>query len=135
MRILVAVGEAVDSVEDLPAGVSMLLTSASEILVMSPSEVTRVEWLTGGVDKARSLADERLSVVLGQLDDVGVTATGTVGDELVTVAFGDALRDFAADHIVIALRRADRAKFRRRQIIDRLLEKFDVPITVFLAGG
>jgi hypothetical protein len=135
MRILVAVGEAVDSVEDLPAGVSTLLASATEILVMSPSEVTRVEWLTGGVDEARRVADERLSLVLGQLDDVGATATGAVGDELVAVAFGDALRDFAADHIVIALRRADRAKFRRRQIIDRLLEEFGVPITVFIAGG
>jgi hypothetical protein len=108
MKLLIAVGDAVETVEGLPVGVSALLGDASEALVVSPSHVSRLEWLTGGVDNARRVADERLASVLGQLDDVGVEAQGMVGDELVGLAFDDALRDFAADHILIGLRRANR---------------------------
>jgi hypothetical protein len=135
MKLLVAVGDVVETVEALPSSVSVLLGAASEALVMSPSHVTRLEWLTGGVDNARRVADERLGTVLGQMEDVGVEAQGIVGDELLGLAFSDALRDFAADHILIGLRRVDRARFRRQQVVDRLLERFDLPITVFLVGG
>jgi hypothetical protein len=134
MKVVLAVGETVQTVEDLPPGVLLLLDGATETVVMSPSHVSRIEWLTGGVDEARRVADERLNTVLGQLDDSGVDAEGTVGDELVAAAFDDVLRDFAADHVLIALRRADRARFRRRHVIDRLLERYDIPITVFLVG-
>jgi hypothetical protein len=135
VKLLIAVGDAVETVQDLPAGVAALLGDASEALVVSPSHVSRLEWLTGGVDNARQVADERLASVLGQLGEVGVEARGMVGDELVGLAFEDALRDFVADHILIGLRPADRARFRRQQVIDRLLERFDIPITVFLVGG
>ena len=135
MKLLVAVGAAVSSPADLPAGVMTLIKDASEVLVMSPSEVGRIEWLTGGIDRARQLADERLGVVLHQLDDVGVSASGMTGDEQVAVAFEDALLGFAADHILVALRQADRAAWRRHHMVDRLLERFELPITVFLVGS
>jgi hypothetical protein len=135
VKLLVAVGEAVQGAADLPDGVVKLIQGSSEVLVLSPSEVTRIEWLTGGIDQARRIADERLGVVLAQLNEAGVSASGMTGDEQVTVAFADALRKFNADHILIALRRADRPAWRRGHIVDRLLEQFSLPVTVFLVGS
>jgi hypothetical protein len=134
VKLLVAVGEAVSSTEALAPGIRLLIDEASELLVMSPSEVGPIEWLTGGVDRARRRADERLAVVLGQLEEAGISASGMRGDELVPVAFEDALRDFSADHIVILLRDADRARFRRQDLIDRLLERFGLPITIVVVA-
>ena len=50
---------------------------------MSPSLVSPIEWLTGGVDSARASADQRLGVVLDQLAGLGVAASGTRGDDSV----------------------------------------------------
>jgi hypothetical protein len=68
VKLIVAAGAAVADVDDLPAGVQTLVDAAAEILVMSPSLVGPVSWLTGDVDRARHLAESRLEAVLDQLE-------------------------------------------------------------------
>ena len=131
MKLLIAAGETAADPTELPAGVGTLLDTATEILVMSPSLTSRLNWLTGDTSRARHIADERLAVVLGHLEARGVSAAGARGDELPRTAFADAVRQFAPDHILIGLRSADHRGWQERGLLDHLVDHFRLPITVF----
>lgn len=130
-KLLVATGEVAPSAMTLPAGARALVDAADEILVVAPALPGRLEWLASATDKAREQADERLGAVLGQLDEIGADAEGTVGSDDPLEAFGDAMREFGADHILVAMRSGDRVGWQERGLLDRLVERFNVPITVF----
>jgi hypothetical protein len=84
-----------------------------------------------GTDRAREQADERLRTVLGQLAELGSDAAGAVGADDPLLAFEDAIREFAPDHLLIALRAADGAGWQERGLLDQLEQRFGLPITVF----
>jgi hypothetical protein len=130
-RLLIAVGERSSGPAELPFGVRTLLDVAEEILVIAPALPKRFEWLASDTDKAREQADERLRAVLGQLDELGAEASGAVGSDDPLIAFEDAIGGFSPDHLVIALRSEDRAGWQERGLLDQLLERFAIPITVF----
>jgi hypothetical protein len=132
-RLLIAAGEAVADLENLPTLIRRLIETASEILVVSPVLVGRLRWLASDTDRARYEADERLGVVLGHVHELapGVEARAQVGDETPLTAFEDAIRAFRPDHILVALRGSDHAAWQERGLIDAVLEAFHVPITVF----
>jgi hypothetical protein len=134
-RLLVVAGEAASSAGDLPFGVQQLLRAADEILVVTPALPTRFEWLASATDKAREQADERLEAVIGQLEALGSEARGTVGADDPLLAFEDALREFPADHILVGLRAHDHAGWQERGLLDQLLERFAIPVTVFGLTG
>ena len=106
---LIAVGAAASEPDDIPASVRSLIDVADEILVIAPALPGRLDWLTSATDKAREQADERLQTVLGQLDEMGAGAAGAVGADDPLLAFDDAVRQFAPDHLLIGLRLGDRA--------------------------
>jgi hypothetical protein len=131
-RLLIAAGEAADSAEALPYGVRELIDAADEVLVVTPALPTRFEWLASATDKAREQADERLQTVLGQIEELGTDASGTVGADDPLLAFEDALAAFHADHILVGLRAPDRADWQERGLLDQLVRQFGIPVTVFL---
>lgn len=131
MKLLIAAGETVADLTEVPAGVGTLIDAATEILVMSPSLTSRLHWLTGDTSRARHIADDRLAVVLGHLEARGVPASGSRGDELPRTAFADAVMQFAPDHILIGLRSADHRGWQERGLLDHLVDHFRLPITVF----
>jgi hypothetical protein len=130
-RLLIAAGEAAGSADALPFGVRQLIDAADEILVVTPALPTRFEWLASATDKARDKADERLRAVLGEIEDLGSAASGTVGADDPLLAFEDALAGFRADHILVGLRPPDRADWQERGLLDKLLSRFGLPVTVF----
>ena len=132
-RLLIAAGEAVADLDELPSLIRRLIESASEILVVSPVLVGRLRWLASDTDRARYEADERLGVVLSQVQEVapGAGTRAQVGDETPLTAFEDAIRAFRPDHILVALRGADHAAWQERGLIDAVLGAFHVPLTVF----
>jgi hypothetical protein len=130
-RLLIAAGEAADSADALPFGVRELIDGADEILVMTPALPTRFEWLASATDKAREQADERLQAVLGQIEDLGTEASGTVGADDPALAFEDALAAFHADHILVGLRAPEHADWQEHGLVDELLRRFGIPVTVF----
>jgi hypothetical protein len=75
-RLLIAVGEAAGSADELPAGVRALIDAADAIMVIAPRLPGRLDWLTSDTDRATAQADERLPTVLGQLDETGRPASG-----------------------------------------------------------
>lgn len=129
-RLLIAAGDAAENAESLPYGVRDLIDAADEILVVTPALPSRLEWLASATDKSRERADERLRAVMGQMEDLGVQASGTVGADDPLLAFDDAIAAFHADHILVGLR--DRTDWQERGLVDELLARFGVPITVFL---
>ena len=131
MKILIATAAVVERKTQIPIGVRVLIEEASEVWVMSPSLVGPIQWLTGGVDAARQSADQRLTVVLDQLAGQGIAATGARGDELGPTAFDDVLRQFEPDHVIISLPPTKKAPWQRDKVMDHLLERHDIPVTVF----
>ena len=130
-KLLIAAGEAAATKEDIPGSVQALIDAADEILVIAPSLPGRFEWLVSATDKAREQADERLRTILGQLDEMGADARGEVGADDPLTAFDDAIRQFAPDHLLIAIRTGDHADWQERGLLDQLLERFPMPMTVF----
>ena len=130
-RLLIAAGQAANSLDVLPFGIRELIDAADEILVVTPALATRFEWLASATDKAREQADERLHTVLGQIEELGNEASGMVGADDPMLAFEDALAAFPADHILIGLRSPDRAGWQERGLLDQLQARFGLPVTVF----
>jgi hypothetical protein len=130
-RLLIAAGEAADSGDALPFGVLELIQASEEVMVVTPALPTRFEWLASATDEPRERADERLRAVLGQVEELGTPASGTVGADDPLLAFEDALAEFDADHILVGLRPPDRADWQERGLLDELLHRFGIPVTVF----
>jgi hypothetical protein len=131
-RLLIATGEAAASEDELPRLVRALIENASELLVMTPMLISRLQWLASDTDRARYEADERLSTVLGHIETLAPEAgiSGRIGDDTPFTAFADAIREFLPDHILIALRSGDHSGWQERGLLDQIRE-FGIPITVF----
>jgi hypothetical protein len=129
----VATGEAAAEIDELPPLVRALVATASEILVVAPVLVGRVQWLASDTDRARYEADDRLATVFAHLEQLAPNAeTRAVrGDETPMTAFEDAIRQFRPDHILIAARSSDLSGWQERQLVDRLRAAFHIPITIF----
>jgi hypothetical protein len=130
-RLLVAAGDSVSSVHELPFGIRELIDAADEILVVTPALPSRFEWLTSATDRAREQADERLRAVLGQIAELGSEAAGAVGADDPLLAFEDAIKDFGPDHLLIALRAGQAAGWQERGLLDQLQQRFGLPVTAF----
>jgi hypothetical protein len=131
IRLLIAAGESASSLEELPAGVRELIEAAEEILVVAPELPSRFEWLSSATDERREQADSRLAAVLGHLEGLSGKARGEIGADDPMLAFEDAIREFTPDHIVVALRGPTEAGWQERGLLDQLVERFRLPVTVF----
>ena len=131
-RLLIATGGAAASDDELPRLVQALIENASELLVMTPMLISKLQWLASDTDRARYEADERLSAVLGHIETLAPEASirGRIGDDTPLTAFADAIREFVPDHILVALRSSDHSGWQERGLLDQIIE-FGIPITVF----
>ena len=104
-----------------------------EVYVIAPIFTTHLAWATNDDADAVANAEERLAIVLQQLYDRDVEAGGTVGgDDDVLTAIGDALAQFPADEIIIAVH-ADHNRHRReRNLADKIRSHHPQPLTELL---
>lgn len=132
-RLLIVTGGAVADVTELPPLIRSLISFAAEILVIAPVLPGRLQWLASDTDRVREEADERLQTVIGHVGTLAPAAAGAggVGDETPMTAFADAVRSFRPHHILIALRASDHSAWQERQLVDRVLDAFHIPITIF----
>jgi hypothetical protein len=130
-RLLVVTGGTASDLGEIPSGVRLLIEEAGEILVVAPALPSRMAWLASDTDKTRKVADERLGAVLDQLEDTGTPLEGTVGADDPLLAFEDAVADFHPHHILIALRAPDESGWQERGLIENVLERFGLPVTIF----
>jgi hypothetical protein len=130
-RLLVVTGGAASDLGEVPPGIRLLVEGADEILVVAPALPSRMAWLASDTDKTREVADERLGAVISQLEDAGTPVKGAVGADDPLLAFEDAVADFHPHHILIALRTADESGWQERGLIEKVGERFGLPLTVF----
>ena len=133
-RLLVATGAAMADVDELPPLVRGLIDAASDVLVITPILPGGLQWLVSDTDRARHEADDRLRTVLGHMEAMDVPAEGRIGDETPLTAFDDAVDEFRPDHILIALRSSEHAGWQERSLLDKVRERFRLPVTVFEIG-
>jgi hypothetical protein len=68
---------------------------------------------------------------LGQLGELGAEARGAVGSDEPLEALGDAIRAFQPDHLLIALRASPTSGWQEHGLVERVVERFGLPVTVF----
>ena len=86
-------------------------------------------------DRARRAAESRLGLCLGELGREGIDATGAVGDPEPLQAMADSLRAFPADEIVIASVQGTRARGVTRDLAERAMGRFGLPVAQLLLAG
>jgi hypothetical protein len=131
VRLLIATGEAASDLSEIPSGARLLIDAATEVLVVVPALPSRIEWLASDTDKTREIADRRLRVVVDQVADEETKTEGAVGADDPMLAFEDAIADFQPDHILIGLRGPGQSGWQERGLVDKVLERFGLPVTVF----
>jgi GABA permease len=103
----------------------------SEVYVVVPALVSsRLEHLAHDVDSAIAEAEQRLGRSLEAMAGAGINATGQVGDHHdPNVAIEDALREFAADEVVISTHPPERSKWLERGVVERAEREVPLPVT------
>jgi hypothetical protein len=93
----------------------------TNVIVVVPALVSTVQSLTGAVDDAREEAQQAAEALADDLSRTGVQARGVVGADDTMLAIEDALREFGADEIVLAV--GDEA------LLAKARERFAVPVS------
>jgi hypothetical protein len=130
-RLLIATAEAASDLNEIPPGARLLIDAATEVVVVVPALPSRIAWLASDTDKTREIADRRLQVVVDQVDDPETKTEGVVGADDPMLAFEDAIADFQPHHILIGLRGHRESSWQERGLVDKVLERFGLPVTVF----
>jgi nucleotide-binding universal stress UspA family protein len=136
-RLLFVSDAAVADVDELPPAVRAIIGAATEVYVLTPTLPGRLAWLADDVDRFRHFADERLDTVLSHMHAIGADASGAAARGSVMTVIADAVTELEPDHILIALRVADRANWQERRLIEHVEKRFRLPVTTFavdLAG-
>jgi hypothetical protein len=100
----------------------------TNVLVVSPALNTPLKHWMSDEDGARSAAENRLGRSIGELERLGISARGEVGDADPLQAIEDALRTFGADMIIISTHPEGRSNWLERGVVSGARERFAVPL-------
>jgi hypothetical protein len=101
----------------------------ANVLVVSPALNTPLRHWASDEDQARAAAEERLRRSIAELERLGISARGEVGDADPVQAIEDALRTFGADQIIISTHPEGRSNWLERGVVSSARERFAVPLT------
>lgn len=101
----------------------------ANVLVVSPALNTPLRHWVSDEDQARADAEERLGRSIAELERLGISARGEVGDADPVQAIEDALRTFGADQIIISTHPEGRSNWLERGVVSSARERFAVPLT------
>jgi GABA permease len=102
----------------------------TEILVVTPALASsRADHPSSDLDEAMELARQRMELSLLAIEEVGLRARGQVGDSEPNVAIEDALREFAADEIIISTHPPERSRWLEQGVVERARSEIELPVT------
>jgi hypothetical protein len=128
-RVLVVANRTLQG-DELTAILRRRARAGAELRVVAPILVSRVRYLASDVDHELAQARERLAAALAWAQAEGLQASGKVGDPIAALgAIEDELRFFAADEIIISTFPAGTSNWLETDIVQRLREELDIPIT------
>src|SRR5262249_55112073 len=96
----------------------------ADVLVIAPALNSRLRHWLSDEDQARRNAGLRLAESLVHLRAAGIEASGRIGDPDPMQAIDDALHEYAADQIVIPVRRDGRSHWLVRDVVERARRRF-----------
>ena len=137
-RILLVVDPAISDARVVrPSVRAVAEREASEVYVLAPLLITRVEWVTNEDDPdAVADAEERLASDASAAIRPRDRGRGTVGDDAsIVTAVGDALAEFPADEIVIAVHTDYDRHWRERNLAERIRAHHSLPLTELLVDA
>lgn len=101
----------------------------SEILLITPALVgSRAAHWASDLDEGIELARRRMELSLIAIKALGLRARGEVGDADPNLAIEDALRDFAADEVLISTLPAEESRWLEHDVVRRAREEVDLPV-------
>ena len=103
----------------------------SDILVVVPAlTASQLEYWASDVDGAIADANRRLDASLAAMREAGLDARGHVGDHHEpSAAIEDALREFAADEVIISTHPSERSRWLEGGVVERARREVPLPIT------
>jgi hypothetical protein len=102
---------------------------ADEVYVIAPIFTARLAWVTNDDSDAIADAEQRLAATLQQLYDRDVEADGTIGDDdAILTAIGDALAEFPADEIILAVHAGHDRHWRERNLAAKIRSSHSQPL-------
>jgi hypothetical protein len=128
-RVLVIANETVGGKELMEEIGELALAGQAQFHVVCPALNSRLKTWTSDSDAAREAAQERLDATLHRLGDVGIEATGEVGDLDPLVAIEDAIRTFHPNEIVISTHPYGKSNWLERGVVRAARERFDLNVT------
>lgn len=104
---------------------------SSDIFVVVPALTSsRLEHLAHDVDGAIADAQERLDQALASMSSAGLRASGRVGDHHdPNTAIEDALREFAADELIVSTHPPERSRWLESGVVERAKREIPLPVT------
>jgi len=128
-RILVVANETVAGRKLREAIRSAAEGGRANVLVVTPALNTPLKHWVSDEDGARAAAEDRLQRSVAELERLGISARGEVGDADPVQAIEDALRTFGADEIIISTHPEGRSNWLERGVVTSARERFAVPLT------
>jgi hypothetical protein len=130
-RILVVANETVAGRSLLDELVRRSEGGAAEIRVVVPAlPASRLQHLAHDVDAAIDEARRRLETSLAAMSSAGLRAEGNVGDHHdPNAAIEDALREFAADEVVISTHPPERSRWLEQGVVERAQRELPMGVT------
>jgi hypothetical protein len=128
-RILVIANETVGGAKLQECIASKSAGHQAHVLVVSPALNSPMRHWASDEDPARASAQLRLDASLARLRNLGIEASGEVGDAEPLQAIEDALRTFGPDELIISTHPEGRSHWLEQGLVTRARERFVVPIT------
>lgn len=101
-----------------------------EVFIIAPVLAhSALEHELGGIDEPLKEAGQRLDWLVAELKKVGIDAAGAIGDEDLTVAIGDGLRQFDADEIVLVAHAKGERTYAEKDIWQKVEQEHTLPVT------
>jgi hypothetical protein len=97
-----------------------------EVLVLAPALNTMLSHWASDLDRSRLDAQRKLVLTVGALAAARVEARGAVGDSDPMQAVEDALREFAADEVIVAA--PNGGDDRGRELVAELRRRLELPV-------
>ena len=106
---------------------------AAHVYVVAPIFTTRLHWVTNDDGSATADAEQRLTQTLQQLYDRDIPAGGAVSGDLdILTAINDALAQFPADEIIIAVNADHERTWRESNLAEKIRSHCALPLTELL---
>ncbi len=133
-RILVVVDRTISDARVIrPVVRAVVARDTDEVCVIAPILTNRLDWVTNDDADAIADAEQRLAATLQQFYDRDVEAHGTVGgDDAILTTIDDALAQFPADEIIIAVHADHDQHWRERNVADKIRSSHAQPLTELL---